>query len=47
MYYNICNDYEVNSDEIWMLGDWFHTTKHGIFCNRKKLAVKPPPDNLT
>ena len=30
-YYNICDDYGVNADETWLHGDWFYTTKYGIF----------------
>ena len=46
-YYNICNDYGVNGDETWMHGDWFYTTKYGIFGGGRKATKRYPPDNLT
>ena len=30
-YCRICDNYGVNADKIWMHGDWFYTTKYGIF----------------
>ena len=35
-YYSICDDYVVIADETWMHGNWFYTTKHGIFGYGRK-----------
>ena len=46
-YLNICDDYGVNGDETWMHGNWFYTTKYGIFGHGRKATKISPPDNLT
>ena len=30
-YYNICDDYHVNSNEIWMNGDLLYTAEYDLF----------------
>ena len=45
-YYSICDDYGVNADKIWMHGNWFYTTKYGIFGDGRKATKRSPPDNL-
>ena len=46
-YYSVCDDYDVNSDETWMHGDWFCTTDYGIFGHEIKATGRSPPENLT
>ena len=46
-YYSICNDYGVNAGEIWMHGDWFYTTRYGIYGDGRKATKDDSPDNLT
>ena len=46
-YYSVYDDYDVNSDETWMHGDWFCTTDYGIFGHEVKAIGRSPPDNLT
>ena len=47
VYYSTCDDYGVNADETWMHGDWFYTTKYGIFGNGVKATERTPSENLT
>ena len=46
-YYSICDDYHVNSYEIWMNGDSLYTTEYDLFGDGWKAAQRSPPDNLT
>ena len=46
-YYSVYDDYDVNSDETWMHGDWFCTTDYGIFGHEVKAIGRSPPGNLT
>ena len=46
-YYSVYDDYDVNSDETWMHGDWFCTTDYSIFGHEVKAIGRSPPDNLT
>ena len=46
-YYSVCDDYDVDADEIWMYGDWFYTTGYCIFGHEVKATKRSPPDNLT
>ena len=47
MCYSICDDYDVNADETWINGDWFYTTKYGVFVDEGKATERSPLDNLT
>ena len=47
VYYNVCDKYGVSPTETWMYGDWFYTTKYGIFIHEVKATKRSPPDNLT
>ena len=31
VYYSIFDGYTFNAEETWMNGDWFYTTKYGVF----------------
>ena len=46
-YYSICDDYGVNTNEIFVHGDWFYTTGYGIFGHEVKAIKRSPPDNFT
>ena len=46
-YYSIRDDYGVDVDETWLLGDWFYLTGCGIFGHEVKATKRSPPDNLT
>ena len=35
-YYNICNDYYANANEIWMNGYWFYTTEFADFVSGER-----------
>ena len=34
-YYSICDEYGVNADQTWMNGNWFYTTKYGIWMMKE------------
>ena len=46
-YYIICDDYGVNTDEIWLNGDWFYATPDTNFGDSGKATQSSLPDNLT
>ena len=46
-YYIICDDYDVNADEIWMNGDWFYATPDTNFGDGRKNTQRSLLDNLT
>ena len=46
-YYSICDDYDVDTVETWMHGDWLYTTDYAIFGHEVKATERSPPDNLT
>ena len=45
-YYNICDNYGVNADEIWMNGDWFYSKTCSIFGGSGKATRRSPTGNL-
>ena len=45
-YYNICDDYGVNAEEMWMNEDWFYMTAYANFDDGGKATQRSPPDNL-
>ena len=47
VYYSLCDDYDVDSTETWMYGDWFYTTDYANFGHEVKVTKRFPPDNLT
>ena len=36
-YYIICDEYGINTNETWLHGGWFYTTKYGISGDCKDL----------
>ena len=39
--YSVCDNYGVNSDEIWMNGNWFYTTAlYEAFSDGQKATPK-------
>ena len=46
-YYSSCEDYGLNTDETWMNGDWFYTTKYDVSGDGGKDTESSPPDNYT
>ena len=45
-YYNLCDDYGADANEIWMFGDWFYTADYAIFGHEVKATERSSPDNL-
>ena len=46
-YYSVCDDYGVDADEIWMLGDWFYTASYAIFTTGSKATKRSPADDVS
>ena len=46
-YYSVCDDYGVDSTDIWMYGDWFYTTEYAVFGHNVKATERSPSDDLT
>ena len=46
-YCSICDDYGVNTDKIWIHGNWFYTTDYRIFGHEVKATGRSLSDNLT
>ena len=47
VYYSICDDYGVSTNEIWMYGNWFFTAVYGLFGCSRTDTQNSPPENLT
>ena len=46
-YYSICDDYDVNADEIWMNRNWFCTTAYRKFGDGGKATQSSKPIKKT
>ena len=45
--YNICDNYSVNAEKIWINGDWFNSTEYGNFGDGGKNTKRSPLGNFT
>ena len=46
-YYSICDNYDVNADEIRKNGDWLYMVEYGHFDDGEKAMHRSPPGNVT
>ena len=44
--YGVCNDDGVNTNEIWMNGDWFYSVSYTNFGYCGKATQRLPPDSI-
>ena len=46
-YYSICDNYDVNADEIRKNGDWLYMVEYCNFGDGEKATQRSPPGNVT
>ena len=46
VYYNICDGYGVNADDMWMNGYWLNISAYSNFGDGEKATQNVPPTTL-